>query len=298
MESNDLANASNTHHSDARKIRYHRALRVFAKDRLALVAVVWLFLVILISIAAPIIAPFDPLRGFDSLRLAPPLTEGHLLGTDGQGRDVLSRIIWGGRCSLFSCFLPALMALPVALMLGLLAGYFGRWVDQVIMRGLDIMFAFPMVLLAIAIAGALGPGLWTVIIAIGVVLVPYITRVVYNVTQTLKEEEFVEAARAYGANDIEIVVFELLPNVMPSLVVFVTTILGRIIIVAAGLSFFGLGVGPPTPDWGLMINENRGFLGQAPGASIFPGLMVVLVSLSFNFIGDGLRDVLDPYRQE
>jgi len=190
------------------------------------------------------------------------------------------------------------MALPVALMLGLLAGYFGRWVDQVIMRGLDIMFAFPMVLLAIAIAGALGPGLWTVIIAVGVVLVPYITRVVYNVTQTLKEEEFVEAARAYGANDIEIVVFELLPNVMPSLVVFVTTILGRIIIVAAGLSFFGLGVGPPTPDWGLMINENRGFLGQAPGASIFPGLMVILVSLSFNFIGDGLRDVLDPYRQE
>ncbi len=274
------------------------ALRSFAQDRLALGSAVFLVFVILVSLAAALVAPQDPLKGYDAFRLAPPLTPGFLLGTDGQGRDILSRIIWGGRVSLFSALMPAALALPLSLVLGLLAGYFGRWVDQLIMRSLDVLFAFPMVLLAIAIGGALGPGLWTEIIAIGVVLVPYMSRVVYSVTQTVKSSEFVEAARASGAGGIDIVVAEVMPNVLPALIVFSTSILGRIMIVAAGLSFFGLGVGPPTADWGLMINENRTALGQDPGASIIPGLMVVLVSLCFNFIGDGLRDMLDPYRSQ
>jgi ABC-type dipeptide/oligopeptide/nickel transport system permease subunit len=278
------------------KLRGGPALRAFAQDRMALVSAVFLVLVVLISLAAPLIAPHDPLQGFDALRLAPPLTPDHLLGTDGQGRDILSRILWGGRISLFSALMPAVLALPIALILGLVAGYFGKWVDQLIMRSLDVLFAFPMVLLAIAIGGALGPGLWTEIIAIGVVLVPYMSRVVYSVTQTIKQSEFVEAARACGAGSMDIVLAEVMPNVLPALIVFATSILGRTMIVAAGLSFFGLGVGPPTADWGLMINENRTVLGQAPGASIMPGLMVVLVSIAFNFVGDGLRDMLDPYR--
>jgi peptide/nickel transport system permease protein len=270
----------------------------FAQDRMALASAVVLLIVVLVSLAAPLTAPHDPLQGFDEIRLAPPLAPNHLLGTDGQGRDILSRIIWGGRVSLFTALMPAALALPLALLLGLLAAYFGSWVDQLIMRSLDILFAFPMVLLAIAIGGALGPGLWTEIIAIGVVLVPYMSRVVYSVTQTVKEAEFVEAARATGASSMEIVLQEIMPNVLPALIVFSTSILGRIMIVAAGLSFFGLGVGPPTPDWGLMINENRTVLGQAPAASITPGMMVVLVSLCFNFIGDGMRDMLDPYRSD
>lgn len=272
--------------------------RIFIEDRIALLSAVFLMLVVLVSLAAPWTSPYTSARGFEAARLAPPLTPMHVLGTDMQGRDILSRIIWGGRISLFISMAPALIALPIALILGLSAGYFGAWVDQAIMRSLDVLFAFPMVLLAIAIGGALGPGLWTEVIAIGVVLIPYMTRVVYNVTQVVKEAEFVEAARAVGANDFEILVWEVLPNVLPSLVVYTTSILGRIMIVAAGLSFFGLGVPPPTPDWGVMIAENRTVLGQAPGASVFPGLMVVFVSLAFNFIGDGLRDVLDPFRQE
>jgi ABC-type dipeptide/oligopeptide/nickel transport system permease subunit len=282
--------------TDGLKLRGGPALRAFAQDHMALASAIFLLLVVLVSLAAPLIAPHDPLKGYDAYRLAPPLTPGYLLGTDGQGRDILSRILWGGRISLFSALMPAVLALPIALILGLVAGYFGKWVDQLIMRSLDVLFAFPMVLLAIAIGGALGPGLWTEIIAIGVVLVPYMSRVVYSVTQTIKESEFVEAARASGAGSMDIVLAEVMPNVLPALIVFSTSILGRIMIVAAGLSFFGLGAGPPTADWGLMINENRTALGQDPGASIIPGLMVVLVSLCFNFIGDGLRDMLDPYR--
>ncbi|HBY97519.1 MAG: ABC transporter permease [Ardenticatenaceae bacterium] len=297
MESTELSTSTSAARNAADQAAPRSRLAVFAGDRPALLGACFLALVILGSLAAPLVSPYDPARGFDTLRLAPPLSPDHLLGTDVQGRDVLSRIIWGGRVSLFIALTPALLAFPVALSLGLLAGYFGQWVDQIIMRSLDILFAFPMVLLAIAIGGALGPGLRTEILAIGIVLVPYLTRVVYSVTQTLRTTEFVDAARAVGANDFEIVVWELMPNVVPALLIYTTSLLGRIIIVAAGLSFFGLGPPPPTPDWGVMINENRAVLAQAPAASIFPGLMVALVSLAFNFIGDGLREMLDPYRQ-
>lgn len=296
--SREVATARSSTQIASVKLREHRthrsAIRVFGKNPVAVVGALFVVTIVVASLLAPVVSPYDPLVGFDTRRLAPPLTEGHLLGTDGQGRDVLSRILWGGRISLFSAVTPALLALPVALTFGLVAGYFGGWLDQLIMRVFDILLAFPMVLLAIAIGGVLGPGLWTESLAIGIVLTPYMGRVVYNVTRTVKPAEFVEAARAVGGSTWRILVREITPNVVPALVVYVSSILGRIMIVAAGLSFFGLGPPPPTPDWGVMVNEGRLHLAQAPGTCLFPGLMVVLVSLAFNFVGDGLRDVLDP----
>ncbi len=274
------------------------AWEAFARDPLAVVGAVFLLMVLVISLAAQWVSPYDPLRGFDTIRLAAPLTPGHLLGTDGQGRDLLSRLVWGGRVSLASALLPELLVAPFALILGLLAGYWGKWADQIIMRSLDVLFAFPMVLLAIAIGGTLGPSLWTPIVAIGIALLPYMSRVVYNNTQTVKQAEFVEAARAVGANSFEIMRAEILPNILPTFAVYVSSILGPTLVVAAGLSFFGLGVRPPAPDWGSMIRENRIALAQAPGASLFPGLMIVLVSLAFAYVGIGLRNMLDPYLHE
>lgn len=266
----------------------------FASDRLAVVGLAILLIVLLAAIFAPWVAPFDPNYQYEGLRRAAPGIEGHLLGTDELGRDILSRLIWGGRLSLLVSVTPTVIAAVIALVLGLVAGFFGGRPEQIIMRTLDVLFAFPVVLLAILIAGVLGPGPRNQIIAITFILVPYMARVVAGQVNTLKRQDFIEAARATGADAREIILHELLPNVIGPLIVYATVLVGFMILVAAGLSFFGLGASPPASDWGYMVNSGKGSITTAPHVVIMPSVMIVIVALAFTFIGDGLRNVLDP----
>jgi len=271
------------------------AWRRYASDRLAVAGLVIILVVALAAVFAPWVAPYDPNYQWEGLRRAAPGVDGHLLGTDEVGRDILSRLIYGGRLSLFVSVTPTVIAAAIALGLGLIAGYAGGRTDQVIMRVLDVFFAFPVVLLAILIAGVLGPGPRNQIIAIVFILVPYMARVVRTQVATLRNQEFVEAARATGAGPWEIVTYELLPNVIGPLIVYATVLVGFMILVAAGLSFFGLGASPPTADWGYMVNTGKGTITTTPHVVIMPSVMIVLAALAFNFAGDGLRNVLDPH---
>jgi peptide/nickel transport system permease protein len=269
--------------------------RRFASDRLAVVGLAILLVVVLAAVFAPWVSPYDPNYQWEGLRRAAPGVEGHLLGTDEVGRDILSRLIHGGRLSLFVSVTPTVIAAVIALGLGLAAGFAGGRTDQVIMRVLDVFFAFPVVLLAILIAGVLGPGPRNQIIAIVFILVPYMARVVRTQVASLRNQDFVEAARATGAGPGEIIGHELLPNVIGPLIVYATVLVGFMILVAAGLSFFGLGASPPTADWGNMVNTGKGTITTTPHVVIMPSVVIVLVALAFNFVGDGLRNVLDPH---
>ena len=265
-----------------------------SRDRLAVGAGGAILLVCLVSAFAPLLSPYDPTVGNNSLRLAPIGTPGHLLGLDGQGRDILSRLVWGGRVSLAIALMPVAVASVLSVALGLIAGFFGGKVDMLIMRTLDVFFAFPAVLLAVAIAGVLGPGMLNVMLSITVVLVPYISRVAYMATVTVKNELFVDQARVCGARPWQILLHYILPNTLSPVLVYGTTLVGIMIVLGAGLSFLGLGISPPTPDWGVMCSDGRNFLSVAPHVSAVPGAMLVLVAMSFNLLGDGLRDALDP----
>jgi peptide/nickel transport system permease protein len=276
-----------------RRRRAHRHWAAFARDRAAVVSLVFLVLVLLAALLAPWISPQDPFEGVNTMRNAPPGSPGFLLGADSSGRDILSRLLWGGRISLLIGILPTVAAMVISLLLGLPAGYLGGAVDQIIMRTLDVLFAFPLVLLAIAIAGVLEPGVATQIIAIMVVLVPYISRIVRTATLQVKEQPYIEAARAGGATETAILLRYVLPNMISPVLVYTTTLIGLMIVVGSGLSFLGLGVQPPAADWGIMVSDGRVVLSKAPHVTIFPGIVIVLVSLAFNFLGDGLREALD-----
>jgi ABC-type dipeptide/oligopeptide/nickel transport system permease subunit len=278
----------------ARRRRLSLALAAFASDRAAVVSLVFLAIIALAALFAPWISPHDPYEADNFLRNAPPGSGEFLLGSDSSGRDILSRMIYGGRISLAVGFVPTFAAMVISLVLGLSAGYLGRWPDQLIMRTLDVLFAFPLVLLAIAIAGILNPGVGTEMIAIMVVLVPYITRIVRTSTLTVKAQPYVEAARAGGARGLTVVLRYVLPNMISPVLVYTTTLVGLMIVVGSGLSFLGLGVQAPAADWGTMVSNGRVVLTKAPHVTVFPGLLIVLVSLAFNFVGDGLRDALDP----
>ncbi len=288
-----IGSTQSTHESGTHN-RLYLAWLAFAEDRAALVALVFLLIVALLAIFAPLVSPHDPYDAVNFMRNAPPGSEGFLLGADSNGRDILTRLIYGGRISLVVGFAPTFLAMAISLVLGLAAGYFGGWVDQVIMRTLDVLFAFPLVLLAIAIAGVLNPGVGTEIVAIMVVLVPYISRIVRTSTISVTAQPYIEAARAGGAGQWAIVSRYVLPNMISPVIVYTTTLVGLMIVVGSGLSFLGLGAQPPAADWGAMVSEGRVVLRRAPHVTVFAGLLIVVVSLAFNFVGDGLRDALDP----
>jgi ABC-type dipeptide/oligopeptide/nickel transport system permease subunit len=266
----------------------------FSRDRLAVGAAAFIGLVCLVSLLAPVLSPYDPTVGDNSLRLAPIGTPGHILGVDGQGRDILSRLIWGGRVSIIIALLPVAVASVVSVFLGLVAGFFGGKIDMIIMRSLDVFFAFPAVLLAVAIAGVLGPGMLNVMLSLTIVLIPYISRVAYMATVTVKNELFVDQARVSGARPLQILFHHILPNTLSPVIVYGSTLVGILIVLGAGLSFLGLGITPPQADWGIMTSDGRNFLSVAPHVSAVPGIMLILVAMSFNIVGDGLRDALDP----
>ena len=273
--------------------RWLLAWRAFAKDRGSVAALVFLLIVMMLALLAPYISPHDPYEAVAS-RNAPPGSEGVLLGADGDGRDVLTRLLWGGRISLLVGVLPTMLATLASLAIGIAAGYAGGWLDQIVMRILDMFFAFPLVLVAIVVAGVLRPSLTTITIAIFIALVPYITRLVRTTTLSVKTQAYVEAARAGGASTWAIVSRYVFSNTVAPVIVYATTLIGMMMVLGSALSFLGLGVQPPTADWGLMVAEGRTVLRKAPHVTIFPGLLIVFVALAFGFIGDGLRDALDP----
>jgi len=269
-------------------------IRSFCRNRAAVSAAVFLALVGLAVIFAPWLSGRGPDDADNLARLAPIGTSGYLLGTDQQGRDMLARLLYGGRVSLLVGIVPVLVAGAIGLALGLVAGYTRGFVDQVIMRCLDVVFAFPIVLLAIAIAGAMRAGMGTEIISITVILIPYFARLSRTATEGVVPMPFIEAARAAGGSPATIMLRYVLPNVFSPVVVYATTLMGIIIVVGSGLSFLGLGVQPPAADWGGMVADGRVVLRRAPHVTVEPGFVILAVSLAFNFLGDGIRDALDP----
>ena len=266
----------------------------FRTDRLATVALALLGLIVVACIAAPITSPHDPLATDAVNRLLPPGSPGHILGTDGEGRDLLSRLIWGGRISLLTGVAPVLIGLAVGGLMGLIAGYTGGFTRTVIMRCVDVLFAFPAVLLAIGIAVTLGPGTRNVIIALAVVLVPSVARVTESATVSACGQEYIEAARASGVNDLSIILVQLVRNVASAPLAYCFSIIGPVIVFAAGLNFLGLGIQPPDPEWGSMLYSLHDSLLLAPTTAIVPGIPIALVALLFDVIGNAVRDVLDP----
>lgn len=246
------------------------------------------------AVLAPLVAPQDPTRVDPRMRLAAPGARGHWLGTDHLGRDVLSRVIWGGRVSLVVGIVPVLVSAVAGTAVGLVAGYSGGVLDHVFTRSLDILFAFPAILLALAIVSALGPSIYNAMLAITIVAVPSFARLVRSSVLGLRARSFVEAAASLGASRRRIIVRHILPNTVSPVIVYGTFETGKTIVFAAALSFLGLGVQPPTAEWGSMLSQGRTVLATAWYVATIPGLMIFLVSLSFNVLGDGLRDALDP----
>jgi glutathione transport system permease protein len=265
--------------------------RRFRCKHVALAAGVILLLIILAAIAAPLIAPYDPSApDYDNV-LSPP-TLAHLFGTDSYGRDILSRVIWGGRISLSVGFISVIVGGVVGVALGLLSGFLGGWVDSLIMRGADVLFAFPGLLLALAVVAVLGPGISNVIWATAVFGVPAFARLVRGDTLALKQAVYVQAARSIGVSRPKLVSVHILPGTMPGVIVNASLRLGNNILTAASLSFLGLGAQPPSPEWGAMLADGRSYLGVADWLTLFPGLAIFVVVLAFNVLGDGLRDAL------
>ncbi len=272
----------------------------FRRDRFALLGGVIALILVVSALAAPLVAPFDPIEQFaegltgDFAIPRAPGSDQFILGTDSLGRDFLSRLIWGGRISITVAVAANIVSITIAVILGGIAGYLGGWSDSVIMRTVDLALGFPALLLQIALATVLPPSLWTVIIVITVFGWVYPTRIFRGQILSLRERPFVEAARALGAGRIRIFAKHLLPHLLPTIIVFSTLRIPTAILTEAGLSFLGLGVRPPTPSWGNLILEGTRFYRTAPWLVLFPGFLIMFTILSFNLLGDGLRDAFDP----
>lgn len=268
-------------------------LRRLVQDRTALSGLVILMLLGALALLAPLIAPYDPNAQDVRDRYAPPSAE-HLLGTDQLGRDELSRLLYGGRTSLLTSVALGLAVLAIGLVVGMLAGFVGGLVDATIMRAVDVLLAFPNFLLVLVLVGALGPGLFNLAVAFLVAGWVGYARVVRGLVLSAKERPYIEAARGLGFRSGRVACRHLLPNVLAPVVVLWTLRTGSLLLALAALSFLGLGVQPPTPEWGAMLNEARESLADAPLLMVYPGVMITLAALGFNLLGDGLRDVLDP----
>jgi peptide/nickel transport system permease protein len=267
--------------------------RRFRKNKMALVGLGIVVFFILLAIFAPLLAPYDFKEQNLAERLQPPSSK-HLFGTDDFGRDIFSRVIYGARISLWVGFFSVLGSVIVGSMLGIIAGYYGRWIDGIISRLFDIMLAFPSILLAIGIVAVLGPSLQNALIAIAVINIPNFGRLIRSRVLSIKQEEYVMAAKAIGMSDMRILFHHILPNSMAPIIVQGTLAIATAIIEAAALGFLGLGAQPPNPEWGKMLADSKDFLTQAPWTMIFPGIAIMLTVLGFNLMGDGLRDALDP----
>lgn len=282
--------------SQAERVRtpWSEFSRKFGKQRLAVIAGVFVLLLILTAILAPWIVPFDPEDYFDYDALNDPPSWAHWFGVDALGRDIFSRVLMGARISLAAGLLSVAIGAVVGSLMGLMAGYYQGWWDRITMRISDVLLAFPGMLLAIGVVAILGSSMVNVIVAVAVFSVPAFARLVRGNTLSLKQMTYVEAVKSLGASDTTIILRHILPGTISSIVVYGTMRIGTSIITAASLSFLGMGARPPTPEWGAMLNEARSDMVVAPHVAIFPALAIFLTVLAFNLLGDGLRDALDP----
>lgn len=272
---------------------WRNVLRRLMRDPVTMVCFAVLTLIVLAAIFAPLIAPHDPYRTSMARRLLAPGDARHWLGTDELGRDLLSRLIYGGRLSLFTGFTPVLLATVIGGTLGIIAGYVGGAVNMLIMRVIDVFYAFPSVLLAVAISGVLGAGMGNTIFSLTLVFIPPVARVAESVATQMRGQDFVEAARATGAAGWRIVSAHVVPNVTGPILSYASSLISVSIVLASGLSFLGLGVTPPEPEWGLMLNTLRQAIYVAPLNAVIPGIMIFVTSMCFNLMSDGLRTAMD-----
>jgi ABC-type dipeptide/oligopeptide/nickel transport system permease subunit len=288
----------------ASRTPFQSAMRRFVRHRSAQVGMIILSFLILVAIFAPLLAPYDPIKPIrESKRRSPPCIHlfgcpadqpQHFFGIDSNQRDLLSRIIFGSRLSLEIGVSTVSFAIIIGLSLGAFSGFFGGWTDNIIMRFMDVLLAFPSLLLAIAIVAVLGPGLINALIAIAFVSIPVYARLMRASVLQVKDQDFVSASRALGSSPVGILVSHVLPNALTPLIVQATLGIASAILDAAALSFLGLGAAPPTPEWGLMLGEERNSVFNAPHLVFIPGIAIMLTVLAFNLLGDGLRDALDP----
>lgn len=272
---------------------WRNVLRRLLQDRFTMICFGVLMLIILAAIFAPLIAPHDPYRTSMARRLIAPGDARHWLGTDELGRDLLSRLIYGGRLSLFTGFTPVLLATLIGGALGVIAGYVGGAVNMLIMRVIDVFYAFPSVLLAVAISGVLGAGIGNTILSLTLVFIPPIARVAESVATQMRAQDFVEAARATGAANWRIVTAHVVPNVTGPILSYASSLISVSIVLASGLSFLGLGITPPEPEWGLMLNTLRSAIYVNPWLAALPGVMIFATSLCLNLLSDGLRSAMN-----
>jgi peptide/nickel transport system permease protein len=288
----------------SRRAPFIETLRRLTRHRSAQVGFSLFAILLMAALFAPIIAPYDPIEPLDGVRRrdtpcvhllgCPADKPQHIFGIDGNNRDLFSRVIFGARLSLQIGFTTTSFAIAVGGLLGAIAGYIGGWIDNGIMRMMDVLLAFPSLLLAIAIVSVLGPGLINALLAIGIVSIPIYARLVRASVLMVKELDYVTASRALGASPVRLLMTRVLPNSLTPLIVQGTLGIATAILDAAALSFLGLGAEPPTPEWGLMLGEERNSVFNAPHLVVFPGIAIMLTVLSFNLMGDGLRDALDP----
>ena len=279
----------------ARLGRAYMTWQRFSANRLAVAGLCIILLLILIAIFADVLAPHSPVIGdLGGARLLPPGSPGYLLGTDDQGRDILSRLLHGSRLTLLVIVLVAIIAAPIGLLVGAVSGYAGGWVDAVLMRITDIFLAFPKLVLALAFVAAMGPGIQNAIIAIAITSWPPYARIARAETLSVRNSDYIAAVRLMGASPFRIVLRHVMPLCLSSLIVRVTLDMAGIILTAAGLGFLGLGAQPPLPEWGAMIASGRRFILDQWWVATVPGIAILIVSLGFNLLGDGLRDALDP----
>lgn len=277
---------------DSWLVQRKRIGRAIWKDRTGRIGLVIVLAIAVVAVFGPALAPQDPLA-FSPDRLAPPSTE-HLLGTDRLGRDIFSRLILGTRLSVGTAFVASVIIVALGLIVGLVSGWFGGLVDAALMRVVDILLAFPSLILALAIAGFFGGSLLTLVVGLCSVWWAGYARIVRGLVLSLRQREFIEAARSVGARERYILGHHVLPNLVSPIIVLGTLEMGTLILAITALNFLGLGVQPPTPEWGAMINEGRNFLFSAPHALLVPGLAISIAVLGFNLLGDALRDVFDP----
>jgi len=268
-------------------------IRTFKSNKTSVVGLFMVLAVVMIAFISPWLSPHDPISQDMDVQYAPP-SWAHPFGTDSYGRDQLSRILWGSRVSLVVGILSVLFAMTIGIPLGMLGGYKGGRIDNLVLRFIDLFMSFPIVILGLLVLAIMGPGLIKIVIAIGVALTPRIARLARGSTLSIKGKEYIEAARAVGQNDAKIMMIHVLPNIFGEILVMGTLWVATAIIVEASLSFIGLGVRPPTPSWGAMIRDGLDQLTNAPWLSIFPGLAIFVSVFSFNLIADGVRDISDP----
>lgn len=263
------------------------------KNKTAVAGLILIVCLVILALIGPWISPYHPLTPDPINRLRGP-SWAHPFGTDSLGRDILSRVIYGSRISIVIGLIAVSISLIPGAILGLLSGFYGRKVDEPIMRLMDIMLAFPTILLAIFITAILGPSLLNTMIAVGIVYIPHYARIVRSSVLSLKEQLFVQAVRSLGGSNLRIIALHIFPNTIPLIIVYATLGMGTAVLQAAALGFLGLGAQPPSPEWGAMLSEGRQYIQNAPHVAAFPGLAIFILVLGFNLFGDGLRDILDP----